>query len=84
MSCLAALQAAVVMMSQNRPDEKGQVRRQEGLSDKFKIRNRNPTDLSKTDHLGRHQQEELIEIEMTINILSKINKEDRFLNARLD
>jgi len=79
LSCLAALQAPVIMMSQNRQEEKDRERSRKdymiNLKSELEIRMLH----EKLDHLIRHQQEELIEIqkiqiEMMNDILSRINK----------
>lgn len=79
LSCLAALQAPVIMMSQNRQEEKDRERARKdymiNLKSELEIRMLH----EKLDHLVRHQQEELIEIqkiqiEMMNDILSRINK----------
>lgn len=79
LSCLAALQAPVIMMSQNRQEEKDRDRARRdymiNLKSELEIRMLH----EKLDHLVRHQQEELIEIqkiqiEMMNDILSKFNK----------
>ncbi|SEA98137.1 Uncharacterized membrane protein [Flavobacterium gillisiae] len=79
LSCLAALQAPVIMMSQNRQEEKDRDRARRdymiNLKSELEIRMLH----EKLDHLVRHQQEELIEIqkiqiEMMNDILSRINK----------
>ena len=80
LSCLAALQAPVIMMSQNRQEEKDRERARKdymiNLKSELEIRMLH----EKLDHLIRHEQEELIEIqkiqiEMMNDILSRINKE---------
>ena len=80
LSCLAALQAPVIMMSQNRQEEKDRDRARKdymiNLKSELEIRMLH----EKLDHLIRHQQEELIEIqkiqiEMMNDILSRISKE---------
>ena len=79
LSCIAALQAPVIMMSQNRQEEKDRERAKKdymiNLKSELEIRMLH----EKVDHLIIHQQEELIEIqkvqiEMMNNILEKINK----------
>lgn len=79
LSCLAALQAPVIMMSQNRQEEKDRDRARRdymiNLKSELEIRMLH----EKLDHLVRHQQEELIEIqkiqiEMMNDILSRIKK----------
>ncbi|MFV8370631.1 DUF1003 domain-containing protein [Flavobacterium sp. LB2R40] len=77
LSCLAALQAPVIMMSQNRQEEKDRERAKKdymiNLKSELEIRMLH----EKLDHLIMHQQEELIEIqkvqiEMMGDILSRI------------
>lgn len=77
LSCLAALQAPVIMMSQNRQEEKDRERAKKdymiNLKSELEIRMLH----EKLDHLIIHQQEELVEIqkvqiEMMNNILSRI------------
>ena len=77
LSCLAALQAPVIMMSQNRQEEKARERSKKdymiNLKSELEIRMLH----EKLDHLIMHQQEELIEIqkvqiEMMNDILTRI------------
>ncbi len=79
LSCLAAIQAPIIMMSQNRQEEKDRDRARKdyliNLKSELEIRMLH----EKLDHLIRHQQEELIEIqkiqiEMMNDILSRMNK----------
>jgi uncharacterized membrane protein len=79
LSCLAALQAPVIMMSQNRQEEKDRERARKdymiNLKSELEIRMLH----EKLDHLILHQQHELIEIqkvqiEMMNDILSRIKK----------
>jgi uncharacterized membrane protein len=79
LSCLAALQAPVIMMSQNRQEEKDRQRAKKdymiNLKSELEIRMLH----EKLDHLILHQQEELIEIqkiqiEMLHDVLNRINK----------
>jgi uncharacterized membrane protein len=79
LSCLAALQAPVIMMSQNRQEEKDRERAKKdymiNLKSEVEIRLLD----EKLDHLIMKQQEELIEIqkvqiEMMNDILDKITK----------
>ncbi|WP_291132981.1 DUF1003 domain-containing protein [Flavobacterium sp. UBA7682] len=79
LSCLAALQAPVIMMSQNRQEEKDRDRAKKdymiNLKSELEIRMLD----EKVDHLIMHQQQELIEIqkvqiEMMNDILEKIKK----------
>ncbi len=77
LSCLAALQAPVIMMSQNRQEEKYRERAKKdymiNLKSELEIRMLH----EKIDHLIMHQQQELIEIqkvqiEMMNDILTRI------------
>lgn len=79
LSCLAALQAPVIMMSQNRQEEKDRTRAKKdymiNLKSELEIRMLD----EKLDHLIMHQQQELIEIqkvqiEMMNDILARIKK----------
>ena len=79
LSCLAALQAPVIMMSQNRQEEKDRERAKKdymiNLKSELEIRMLD----EKIDHLIVHQQQELIEIqkvqiEMMNDILERIKK----------
>jgi uncharacterized membrane protein len=77
LSCIAALQAPVIMMSQNRQEEKDRERAKKdymiNLKSELEIRMLD----DKIDHLVMHQQQELIEIqkvqiEMMNDILNRI------------
>lgn len=77
LSCIAALQAPVIMMSQNRQEEKDRERAKKdymiNLKSELEIRILD----DKIDHLVMHQQQELIEIqkvqiEMMNDILNRI------------
>ncbi|KIA95708.1 MULTISPECIES: DUF1003 domain-containing protein [unclassified Flavobacterium] len=79
LSCVAALQAPVIMMSQNRQEEKDRDRAKKdymiNLKSELEIRMMH----EKLDHLILHQQQELIEIqkvqiEMINDILNQIKK----------
>ncbi|WET03553.1 DUF1003 domain-containing protein [Flavobacterium sp. YJ01] len=79
LSCVAALQAPVIMMSQNRQEEKDRNRAKKdymiNLKSELEIRMIH----DKIDHLIMHQQQELIEIqkvqiEMMNDILDQIKK----------
>lgn len=79
LSCIAALQAPVIMMSQNRQEEKDRNRAKKdymiNLKSELEIRMIH----DKIDHLIMHQQQELIEIqkvqiEMMNDILNQIKK----------
>jgi uncharacterized membrane protein len=82
LSCLAALQAPVIMMSQNRQEEKDRERAKNdymiNLKSELEIRMLH----EKLDHLMLHQQQELIEIqkvqiEMMNDILVNLKAEDK-------
>ena len=79
LSCLASLQAPIIMMSQNRQEEKDRERAKKdymiNLKSELEIRILD----EKLDHLIMHQQQELIEIqkvqiEMMSDILDRIKK----------
>jgi len=79
LSCIAALQAPVIMMSQNRQEEKDRIRAKNdymiNLKSELEIRMLH----EKIDHLIMHQQEELLEIQkvqidMMEDILQRINQ----------
>jgi uncharacterized membrane protein len=77
LSCLAALQAPVIMMSQNRQEEKDRDRAKKDYMINLKSEMEIRTLHEKLDHLIMHQQKELIEIqkvqiEMMNDILAKI------------
>ncbi len=76
LSCLAALQAPVIMMSQNRQEEKDRERSkhdyQVNLKAELEIRMLH----EKIDHLILHQQQRLFEIQkIQIEMLSEITKQ---------
>jgi uncharacterized membrane protein len=75
LSCLAALQAPVIMMSQNRQEEKDRMRAQQdymiNLKSELEIRILH----EKIDHLMMHQQQELLELQKTqIEMMNTILK----------
>jgi uncharacterized membrane protein len=79
LSCIAALQAPVIMMSQNRQEEKDRERSKKdymiNLKSELEIRMLH----EKIDHLIMHQQQELLEIqkvqiEMMNDILKRVEK----------
>jgi len=79
LSCLAAMQAPVIMMSQNRQEEKDRARAKKdymiNLKSELEIRMIH----EKLDHLIMHQQQELIEIqkvqvEMMNDIMNRISE----------
>ncbi|RMA57933.1 DUF1003 domain-containing protein [Ulvibacter antarcticus] len=79
LSCLAALQAPVIMMSQNRQEEKDRAR----ASDDYMINLKSELEIrilhEKIDHLIMHQQEELltiqqVQVEMMEDIMKQLKK----------
>lgn len=81
LSMLAALQAPVIMMSQNRQEEKDRIRAKNdymiNLKSELEIRMLH----EKIDHLIMHQQEELLEIQkvqidMMQDILQRVNQKE--------
>lgn len=78
LSCLAALQAPVIMMSQNRQEEKDRERAKQDYMINLKAELEIRTLHEKLDHLIIHQQQELlniqqVQVEMMEDILKKIN-----------
>ncbi|MFZ6010818.1 MAG: DUF1003 domain-containing protein [Bacteroidota bacterium] len=76
LSCIAALQAPIIMMSQNRQEEKDRERSKKdymiNLKSELEIRMLH----EKLDHLIIHQQHELIEIQKDqIEMMNEILKE---------
>jgi len=76
LSCLAAIQAPVIMMSQNRQEAKDRLRAQYdyrvNLKAELEIRQLH----EKVDHLLSHQWERLVEIqELQMDLLAEIEKE---------
>jgi uncharacterized membrane protein len=80
LSCIAALQAPVIMMSQNRQEEKD---RERGRKD-YMINLKSELEIrilhEKIDHLMMHQQQELLEvqrvqIEMMKDIMNRVSKD---------
>lgn len=81
LSCIAALQAPIIMMSQNRQEEKDRERAKKdymiNLKSELEIRNLH----EKIDHLILHEQQELIEIqkiqiELMNEMLTKISQKN--------
>ncbi len=77
LSCIAALQAPVIMMSQNRQEEKDRERSKKDYMVNLKSEIEIRTLHEKLDHLIMHQQQELLElqrvqIEMMNDILAKV------------
>jgi uncharacterized membrane protein len=81
LSCIAALQAPVIMMSQNRQEEKDRDRAKKDYMINLKSEVEIRTLHEKIDHLILHQQEELMEmqkiqIEMMSEIIERIEKRE--------
>jgi uncharacterized membrane protein len=79
LSCLAALQAPVIMMSQNRQEEKDRERAKKDYMINLKAELEIKLLHEKIDHIIMHQQQELIEIqkvqiEMMNDIMTHIKK----------
>lgn len=79
LSCVAALQAPIIMMSQNRQEEKDRERSKKDYMINLKSEIEIRTLHEKIDHLIMHQQQELLElqrvqIEMMNDILLKVGK----------
>ncbi|WP_034920787.1 DUF1003 domain-containing protein [Gillisia sp. CAL575] len=79
LSCLAALQAPVIMMSQNRQEEKDRERAKQDYMINLKAELEIRTLHEKIDHLIIHQQQELlniqqIQVEMMEDILKKFKE----------
>ncbi len=76
LSCLAALQAPVIMMSQNRQETKDRERAKKDYMVNLKAELEIKTLNDKIDHLILHQQQELLEIQkVQIEMMSDILKE---------
>lgn len=78
LSCLAALQAPIIMMSQNRQEEKDRERAKKDYMINLKSELEIRTLHEKLDHLIIHQQQELMEvqkiqIEMMSDILNQVD-----------
>jgi uncharacterized membrane protein len=78
LSCLAALQAPVIMMSQNRQEEKDRDRAKQDYMVNLKAELEIRTLHEKIDHLIIHQQQELlniqqVQVEMLEDIMKRLN-----------
>ncbi len=78
LSCLAAMQAPVIMMSQNRQEQKDRERSKKDFMINLKAELEIRILHEKLDHLIMHQQQELIEIQkiqidMMNDIIAKLN-----------
>lgn len=87
LSCIAAIQAPVIMMSQNRQEAKDRVRSQHdyqiNLKAEIEIRNLH----EKIDHLLSHQWEKMTKIqEIQLELLSELNKRKKIepIHALID
>lgn len=65
LSCIAALQAPIIMMSQNRQEEKDRERSKNDYMINLKAELEIRTLHEKLDHLIQHQQQELLEFQQT-------------------
>jgi uncharacterized membrane protein len=79
LSCIAALQAPIIMMSQNRQEEKDRERAKKDFYVNLKAEQEIRLLQEKLDHILEHQHEELIKIQETQlklleDIKSKLNK----------
>lgn len=80
LSCIAALQAPVIMMSQNRQEDKDRNRAKKDYMINLKSELEIKALHEKLDHIIMHQQQELLEIqkiqiEMLNDIIKSVNKE---------
>ncbi len=75
LSCIAALQAPIIMMSQNRQEEKDRERAKKDFIVNLKAEKEIRLLQDKLDHILKHQHQELIEIQQTqIELLKEIVK----------
>jgi uncharacterized membrane protein len=79
LSCIAALQAPVIMMSQNRQEEKDRTRAKKDYMINLKAELEIRMLHEKIDHLILHQQQDLLEIQniqvdMLKDVLNKFEK----------
>lgn len=79
LSCIAALQAPIIMMSQNRQEEKDRERAKKDFYVNLKAEQEIRVLQEKLDHILEHQHEELLKIQETQlklleDIKSKLNK----------
>ena len=76
LSCLAALQAPVIMMSQNRQEEKDRTRAKNDYMINLKSELEIRTLHEKVDHLLLHQQKDLMELQkIQIDMMGDISKQ---------
>ena len=77
LSCLAAIQAPIIMMSQNRQEAKDRLRSQNDYQINLKAELEIQYLHEKLDHLLLHQWERLAQIqEIQLDLLSEMNKKD--------
>lgn len=81
LSCIAALQAPIIMMSQNRQEDKDRERAKKDYMINLKSELEIKALHEKLDHIIMHQQQELLEIqkiqiEMLNDIMKSMNKEN--------
>jgi uncharacterized membrane protein len=78
LSCIAALQAPIIMMSQNRQEEKDRERAKKDFYVNLKAEQEIRLLQEKLDHILEHQHEELIiqetQLKLLEDIKSKLNK----------
>jgi uncharacterized membrane protein len=75
LSCIAALQAPVIMMSQNRQEEKDRERSKKDYMINLKSELEIQILHEKIDHLMMHQQQDLIEIQkVQIDMINDVLK----------
>ncbi|HNX20929.1 MAG TPA: DUF1003 domain-containing protein [Bacteroidales bacterium] len=83
LSCIASLQAPVIMMSQNRQEAKDRKRSQDDYMINLKSELEIRTLHEKIDHLIIHQQQEMMEVQkVQIEMLNDIMKEIQLLKAK--
>ncbi len=81
LSCVAALQAPIIMMSQNRQEEKDRDRAKKDFSVNLKSELEIRLLHSKMDHLMMHQQQELIKIQkIQMDMLNDLQNQLKNLN----
>jgi len=81
LSCVAALQAPIIMMSQNRQEEKDRDRAKKDFSVNLKSELEIRLLDSKMDHLMMHQQQELIKIQkIQMDMLNDLQNQLKNLN----
>lgn len=75
LSCIAAIQAPVIMMSQNRQEAKDRLRSQNDYQINLKAELEIQHLHEKLDHLLQHQWERLVQIqEIQLDLLSEMSK----------